>query len=433
MKKFIFPDASIFLYFQPLDQVDLAQVFECDEIELVVAPAVLEELERQGWDHPQLSMRKRAEYSLRKIRAWMQQSSGLIRPNVEVTLCQGPKQTTFHEHHLDAGNRDDLIIANVLEHTQIHGNEAVVLLTHDVRRQLKAHRHGLRSVSLPAEILLPQARAAAQEAGAEVRSEPARGAGRIPRVELRFANGSRMLYVKQKEEELHTSDLIATRLDELRMWCREPLRFREIKVAAGLDEREAASMLLSAMLIPRPEFERYERELDAFLQACEDWLQRRAEVMDSIRATVRLDFELVNTGRVLAEGLVLTLTLPKKLRWRESLADDEALKQPQPPSPPRSHMEIVHEAVSDLYRATVPPLAAGLEPADVPTADGWLVEGQELRGLVDACPQHRAVKLPPIYAAFIDPEAVSTFAISYVVNERNMPEPLDGKLLVRIS
>jgi hypothetical protein len=42
------------------------------------------------------------------------------------------------------------------------------------------------------------------------------------------------------------------------------------------------------------------------------------------------------------------------------------------------------------------------------------------------------VKLPPAYAVFIDAEAVSTFAISYVISERNTPEPIDGKLLVRV-
>lgn len=430
MKKFVFPDTSIFLYFQPLDQIDLANVLQCDAVEVVIAPAVLEELERQGWDHPQLGVRKRAEYSLRTIRSWMQVSNGLLRPGVEVTLCQAPRQTTLHEHHLDARSRDDLIVASVLEHSQIHGADNVLLLTHDVRRQLKAHRHRLESISLPAETMLPQARTAPQtEAG----REPARPLDRVPRVELRFDNGSRMLDVRRREEEFLSGELLATRLDELKMWSQEPQRFREIQVAAGLDDREAASMLLNALLIPKQEFERYRAELDEFLQACETWLQHRARGVEALRRTVQLNFELVNVGSAVAEGLVLTLTLPKKLRWRQSLFEDGQVEQPRLPTPPRTHMQIVHESLAEIYQTTIMPWAPGLEPAETPAGDGWFWEDQQLRGLVDVCPQHRSVKLPPIYAAFVDAEVVSTFAISYVINERNTPEPLDGKLLVRIS
>jgi hypothetical protein len=95
-------------------------------------------------------------------------------------------------------------------------------------------------------------------------------------------------------------------------------------------------------------------------------------------------------------------------------------------------MEMMNEAISDLYTTTVSPWSAGFESIEISKADSWLVEGRELRGLVDVCLQHRSVQLPPTYAAFIDAEAVSTFAISYVINERNTPEPIDGKLLVRV-
>ena len=87
MKKFLFPDTTIFLYFQSLDQFDLAEVIECDAVELVIAPAVIEDLERQGWDHPRLSTRKRSENSLRTIRTWTEMNDGLVRQGVEVTLC----------------------------------------------------------------------------------------------------------------------------------------------------------------------------------------------------------------------------------------------------------------------------------------------------------------------------------------------------------
>jgi hypothetical protein len=433
MRKFVFPDTSIFLYFQPLEQIDLVDVLQCEAVELVIAPAVIEELERQGWDHPQLSLRKRAEYSLRKIRSWMQTSYGLIRPGVELTLCQGPKPETLREHHLDTRSRDDLLIANVLEYSRVHGEEAVLLLTHDVRRRLKAHRHHLQSVSLPADTMLPQAPVAPRDEEVEQRREVARFPIRAPQVELRFGNGSRMLDVSRREEEPLTAEMITTRLDELAVWYQEPLSFRESKVVPGTSDREATSMLVNAMLIPVTEFERYSRELGAFLAACEEWLKRRAEQMEFINRTARLDFELVNSGNAVAEGLVLTLTLPKRLRWLETLGDNKVPLAPQPPIPPRTHMEIVRESVSDLYRATVPPWSAGLEPAEIPVADSWLIEGQELRGLVDECLNHRAVRLPSVYATFADPEEISNFAISYVISERNSPEPVDGKLLVRVS
>jgi hypothetical protein len=429
MKKFVLPDTSIFLYFQSLDQLDLAEVLQCDAVELVIPPAVIEDLERQGWDHPRLSTRKRAENSLRTIRTWTEMNDGLVRPSVEVTLCYSPRPTTFQEHRLDANNRDDLIIASVLEYSQIHGVEAVMLLTDDVRRRLKAHRLNLQSVTLPPGTRLPPAEGALEDQVPGAQWEPTRQPRRGPQVELRFGNGSHMLEVRPKEEVWDTADMVAAQFAELRDQYQEPLRLREGKVMPGIDDREAASMLTNAMLYPQAEFERYRQEVQAFLGACEEWLQRRAEALSPTRRTVRLDLGLVNSGAAAAEGVVLTLALPKRLRWLETLSDDE---MPRPPKPPRTHMEMMNEAISDLYDAIILPWSAGFEPVEMSRADSWLVEGQELRGLVDVCLQHRTVKLPHAHAVFIDAEAVSTFAISYVINERNTPEPMDGKLLVRV-
>jgi hypothetical protein len=433
MKKFVFPDTSIFLHFHALDQIDLVELLQCDAVELVIAPAVIEELEQQGWDHPRLDVRKRAQYYLRKIRSWIQTGNGLIRPGVELTLCQGPREETFREHHLLTRSRDDLVIANLLEYSQVHGREAVLLLTHDVRRQLKAHRHDLKSITLPADAMLSQPQVAPRDEDADLRRQVARFESRAPQVELRFANGSRMLDVRLQEEDLLTDAMITARLDELRVWCEEPLRFRQSRAMTGIDGREAASMLLNALLVPEEEFERYRHELDAFLQACEAWLRRRAEMMASIRRMVRLDFELVNSGSAVAEGVVLSLILPKKLRWSETLGDDDLPAEPKPPLPPRTHLEIVSQSLEELYRATLRPWAAGLEPVDLSVGDSWLIEGQELRGLVDECLQQRAVKLQPIYAMFLDPEETSNCAISYVINQKNALEPVDGRLLVRLS
>ena len=433
MRKFVFPDTSIFLYFNSLDEIDLVEILQCDAVELVIAPVVLEELERQGWDHPQLSIRKRAEHSLRMIRTWMETSDGLIRPGVEMTLCQGARQETLHEYHLDTWRRDDLLMANVLEYGQAHGEEAVLLLTYDMRHKLKAHKLNLQTASLPAETMRPSAQAAPPGEGSGLRRDQATYPSRAPQVELRFENGSRMLEVRAKKETPITPELLTAQLDELRARCQEPLRFRQTMTRAGTDAREAFSMLANAMLIPEEEFERYRVELDSFLQTCETWLRRRAEVIKGIGRTVRLDFELMNSGGADADGLVLRLTLPKKLQWRETLGDDRIPEAPEAPQPPRTRTEIARESISQLYRATVPPWSAGLEPARPTVEDGWLIEGQELLGLVDACLQYRTVKLPPVYAVFTYPDEISNFAISYIINQRNAPEPVDGKLLVRVS
>ena len=432
-KKFVFPDTSIFVHFRSLEQIDLVELLQGDSVELVVSPAVLDELDRQGWNHPRLVIRKRAEHGLKRIRSWMDMSDGLIRPGVEMTLCQSPREATFREHQLDPQSQDDLIIANVLEYSEVHGKHSVLLLTHDVRRQLKAHRLHLQSMSLPTELMLPTVVEEPAVDSPDRHGEIVAYQSREPRLEMRFENGSRMLEVMAREEEPLVAELVAERLEELRARCQIPLRFRDTNAIADIDDREAFSMLVNAALIPEEEFVRYARELDTFLTVCEEWLGRRAEVMNRIHHTVRLDFELVNSGSAVATGLVLTLSLPKKLRWRQSLGEDEISEEPRPPHPPRSYMELVRESITELYSTTVPPLSAGLEPVVGLTAEAWSVDGQDLRGLIDECLHHHTVRLPPIYATFVEPDAVSSFAISYVINQRTVVEPVDGKLLVRVA
>jgi hypothetical protein len=210
------------------------------------------------------------------------------------------------------------------------------------------------------------------------------------------------------------------------------MRLREIELEAGLDDREIASMLTNALLIPADEFERYGREVEDYLASCERWLARQAEVAEVLRRTIRLDFEVINTGSELSKGLVLTLTLPKKLKWREALADGTLPELPEAPELPRTHLEIVRRSLADLHRTTVQPWSTGLEPVDRPEADRWLLDGQEARRLVDECLPFRVVKLSPIYATFVEGEEISNFAVSYIINQKLAPEPFDGRLLVRI-
>ena len=131
MKKIVFPDSSIFLHFTPLDEIDLPQLFDCAEVEVLLALVVTEELVRHQWDHPAPELRQRAKETIRRVEKWLE-GQRPIRPGVTAGfLGRRPDSETMERHHLNWQRQDDVLLGTLFEYKQARPGKVVILLTGD--------------------------------------------------------------------------------------------------------------------------------------------------------------------------------------------------------------------------------------------------------------------------------------------------------------
>ena len=187
---YCFVDANILIHFQTFDEVDWAERLQCRHVRLVLAPAVMREIDKFKDDHANERRRKRVRTILAKLRDVLERSGDAeiapVREGTSLAIIDSEPQVDWTGDHLDPTIFDDRLIASILEFRRGHAQIDIVLVTNDFLLQRKARRHGIacrdpEGLVTPHELLSPEAETTKnlQRQLAELRS-------RTPRVHLGF-------------------------------------------------------------------------------------------------------------------------------------------------------------------------------------------------------------------------------------------------------
>lgn len=448
MKKVVFPDTNVFLHFRPLDEVDLPALLDCTEVELVITPVVLEELDEHKWAHSLPKIRKRADSSLKRIEAWVEDGTP-IRSGVTVTLhASEPKDETLEAHRLNWRSQDDRLFATILEYQEEQRDEDILLLAGDSGARLRIRNFGIATAQLPDDVKLPSAQDALQKINQELRQELATLRNRMPLLELRFA-GELDGQTVELERQLTSapsemSDLFHEMVGEVKRKAALYLGDETPSEHLGpldplADIRKQVGKQISAManqsfVTPsQEEIERYRREVAAFPEKFDRYLRRHLSIANEHRRTIRIALELENSGGAPAEDVLLILTVPEKLQWRWEPEDSDF---PDPPEPPRTPRTLAQTLAGDFNALSVPARFRDMPYMymhdDLDLLSPIISEsGLRLKWEIGSCRHHQAMTLDPLFVMFRDPEDISNFGIQYEVHEKNTPERVTGRLLVK--
>jgi hypothetical protein len=435
--RYIFPDTNIFLHFKPLNEVDLLKLIGCDEVEIVIAPVVIDELDRAKWDHQASGIRDRAKANARKISDWLAQGQP-IRRGVSISLAARPPEEIFRKHQLDSGVGDDRLIASILEYQERYGVGTVVLLTADFGPQLRARSFGLPFIELPSNLELPPAQDAQKQEILKLQQQLARLQSRAPSLILTFEGKSDTLEIQLEPQLSAPPEGIVRQLEEnmRRLKSNRYYNFTDEASSAVGPVTFALSHVLEDMRPSQEEVERYQREVEEYRNKYEYYLQHDLEVFNRQKRTIELNLLLTNAGTALAEDVVLTLTLPEKLYWTKAPSSEEFMPIPTPPKPPRNKSELMIDSfaqitVSQSYHTRLPHLSDDVydisnelyRPVFEDTRLTW--ELGDLR-------HGSSIELEPLYVVFRDSDKISTFEFEVSIHEHKTPEQIKQKLLVRV-
>ena len=140
MQVFAFIDTNVLLHYRFFRDVNWAKELRAEEVTLVFAPVVVEELDKRKWAGARRE-RVRAKKVLKALKdLGLSATPVAMRPSVRImALDEEPADALFARHRLQPLTGDDRLLASVLAFREAQsGGAAVLVLTADTGLSVKA-------------------------------------------------------------------------------------------------------------------------------------------------------------------------------------------------------------------------------------------------------------------------------------------------------
>ena len=438
MKKFLFPDSSVFLHFSPLDEVNLLQLFNCVEIEVLLTPIVIEELIRHQWDHPVPKLRQRAKETIQRVEKWLE-GEKIISPGVTASFIgRRPANETMVRYRLNWQRLKDVLLGTLLEVKQEYIDETVILLTDDSDLALKAWLLGFEVADLSREHILASTENSLQAEKQKLHQELAGFRYRTSSLSLSFADGKdevEIMIPPQLDELTATMQAQLVAVAE-NMRREETLHQAEDVGETLLDDLEQGEHSFPEKMVEE-EAARYQQEVKAYPEKFERYLYRCLKMINEHRRTIKLDLEIKNVGGAAAEYVVLLLTLPEQLEWHWQPQESDLPAPPAPPTSPEPQDPVLGKGLHIGRVSAVPShllnrdYITGEAAAGAPPAISEA--GNQLQWELGTYRRHQLRLLIPLYVRFRHADDITNFAIAWEIKEKGGSDMVKGHLSVLVN
>ena len=428
------PDTNIFLHYVPLDQLDLTDVLSADDIHLLIAPQVLNELDLLKWDHPTAGVRERAREALIRLDRWLASPTEL-RPGTKISVANSPRDLTFRHYKLDHRVKDDHIVACALELKHHRPSSRVILITADTGPRLRAAAYSIEALPLPEKYMLPPARDEKRDELLRLQRELNMLRSRAPDMVLTFTDDSKTTTISLPEETAVDSQAVEAHIEatlsSLQRHPSAPAMPPAPKGLSSILRQQYTTMFSAFSQTPETENSRFQKEVAAFPNAYRKHIAESTDRQNRARRAVKIDFKLQNIGTALAEDIILNVELPQKMSWLASLDSFSPPVTPQLPTPPRTQLQLI--ALPPQRTQLISPQASPQTAPLNPRIKGPFIDRQVVTWEFPNLHHKSFWPLGPIWAYFPSAEAVSPFDIKFAIRERNTPDIVRGSLVVHPS
>lgn len=428
-ERVIFPDAMVFLQYQPVEQIPWTDLFACERVVLALAQSVVTELDRHK-DHGTKRLRDRARRALNVIQRGTEGQNP--RPGVAIHFCANAPDIDLRSHGLDRERNDDQLIAAVLDYTARNPQADVALVTHDVTPALKAKQLGLAVHQLPDKYALPADPDPLEVELRAAQAELARYQSARARVDLSFADGEKHMRVALPPWENLSEEWIEARLEEVRE--EYPAYRSQQKLQGGTADLGALASLAPLTAYGPNEIERYNRALDEFYAEYEVFLRRHHLSVLAHARSFELALHLVNEGTLPADDVDVLLHLPDGFLVAEEIPDG-----PSPPEPPRGPITATQRIAESMRfpGVHVPrldfDLPSDLAPRNVSPPTIRETSSYDVEMTVHSLKHGFRQPLDSFWVIFGEADDLRSFSIDYKPVAGNIPGSVEGQLHVVVE
>lgn len=423
-----FVDTNVLLHYRFFRDVDWANELGADEVTLVFAPVVVEELDERKYDGPRRT-RARAKKVLKALKGLgLSATPRNLRPGVDIlALDEEPTDALFVRHRLQPRINDDRLLASVLAFAPSQaGNSVINVLTADMGLSLKAATRQI-TVASPDERLRRDDEPDETERELEAaRRELAVLRAKAPKLKLTFAGEEFLEYRVRRFGEFGTEKLEHL----LEAW-----RSKHPYVAATPDSIvvPGGSRIPLAGLTGIPGFwskkgaARHNATIDRVFKEYEAFLRRWPASVNALTCCVEFRFVLENSGTAPADDIDLLISARANGKWLK-----EPPELPEPPAMPEPRDPL---GIRYMLQSTRPWDLESLRLRDDPIHGPIILEDEprSVRYTVKRVKHHVPVDLPPVFFQFDSDEEVGSFTVGYRLVAANVHEPKSDKLHVKLA
>jgi hypothetical protein len=430
-KTVIVVDSNILLHFRSLEEWPWGELFGEAPIEIVVPTIVMREVDSKKYEARTEKLRKRATSVTRRLASHGEGKLMRLPPGVELRVASREPSISYEEYGLTAANQDDQVVATMIELARGLVDGRVLLVSNDSGIRVKARAHGF-DVFIPQESLaLPVPLDGAEKRVAELERELA---------VLKFSEADLVLEVNGGGDGVAftvrvKSTATDSDVDAVVAACaeRHPKQTAPpephvdddtLDLLGPLAKIDAARDILTA-----PDYDRYNREIEYYLEDYRDFVVEHDEYQRRVLRTVEIVPTLTNRGGSPADDVDVWLTSPAHVRI---LSDAPA--EPEPPDAPSRPMSMLERSEQKRYEAIVAHVTPPAANHDSDEILRWRVaeDGRQARLSVDRLKHGFSMALPPIYAE-ISAAKVASFAIEYTLAAANVVKHAVGHIPVRVT
>jgi hypothetical protein len=441
MTKILFLDTNVYLHYKLFDEVDWQKIAQGDEVNIVVPPITIRELNKNKETHSQTRVRKRAATVLQKLGALFEVSSvASIGEKVLIGLEDRDPNIDFAQYQLNREVQDDNLIASILMYTQEATDADVLLVTADTGLSLlaKARRLGIKPLKLPTSLKLPEELDPEQEKIKKLEATIRELRSKSPQLALVFEGGKQHTEFALSEPEPITQEELDRRIEELKQ--RYPALDADKDKSPDPESPQARIARdffagLKPFDISSEDIADYNHGLDVFYEAYRTYLQKSSDYRKLRAIAVKLEIWVRNSGTAPADDVDIFMHFPDGFNVMDEENYPTPPNAPKPPPKPKNQFQKI--ANSPIY--SIPPsVYESLGSVDTPLSNVSSFNIKRTKSYdVDFSIQRLKHKLAvcadPLYIAFSSYENAQSFQIEYHILGATPPYESSGVLHVVIK
>lgn len=408
MKLFI--DTNILLHFNSLDKVDWLEVCGSKKIEVLFAPIVIEELDKQKRNNNS-KISKRAKEVIRKIHNIGNKGNWSDNVYIEIILKRTPDKI-FFDNDLDKEVHDDRLLASLI-HYKNTVEKDVKLLTNDLGPKLKCQWLSIECLSLPEQYELNNEDEDIIKENKSLKDQINKIKLSIPKLKLLFDDDKEFTTIRIKKFDFD-------------VFYEKEMESIHSKYKL-YDLSNNKSNLYFGPLINYESLLNYNIELLSFFDKYGDYLVESENYFRSLFLTNSLKFKLFNEGSIPATDIDVKLHFPDGFDLSSRLIKNNQ-KEPIPPSKPGELLSNVNLASQLSQIITKPNVTSRKGFPSINKTNSY-----DVTFTLETLKHNQDYVFNSIYLTFDSFEGSKGFTIDYKIYAANIPDVIHGQLNVRIE
>lgn len=330
-----FLDTNSLIHFKMFSEINWLKELSSKNIDLIICPTVLQELDRMKFAELDIDIRNRCKKIIAKLSEY--QNGSIVRNNVKIFFIEKEPKINWDIEGLSPNIPDDRILGSISEFVS---DKDSVLISSDLGLKLKAKARNIKTHSLNDNLLIKVKKDDKEKELIKLKQKIIYLEKRLPKLSLKIIeNESSSEFIKFSFDIVKPYD--PTESDNIINQMKETLKYNPPK-----SDNNIYSGLLAQFSIPSDdEVVRYNKNVEKYLKDLKKYYHEVWNHKDIFSRIFEINLILINDGSEPAVDIDIFLHFPDGFEMFEKDGMPSKPQKPEEPARPRSLAEMTKSSL----------------------------------------------------------------------------------------